>query len=675
MTKLGTSTRWRSLLTRTGRTERVIGANERVAVVGLLAAIVTLAFALWLRSEMRVVREVRVPAANAAAHLRASIERSISLLVVGVALDDDDARQLRREIWRDEIIPTFERVQGVTAGVDRPEVEAAVAQAGDRLRRLQQVQWEVEMLGASGGDVPAQVVYTERFAPLYASAVAALRPVWPEGAEPLPPPLLSAVAELRLSYAEFDGTLLRLLDDASPGAIFAVEGMFKRLDAELMKVTALSTDLPAKYSPEGIALFLSELRASLVQARLAVTMRTQRDWSLGRIKAEEELGPLVAEIRAQAEEGARQQSENARASLRGIARFGALVVILSLIMGLSSLASLYTSLRASHRMREVLQRAKMLGQYAIETRLGGGAMGDVYRAQHALLRRPTAIKVIKGESAFDDDAKERFQQEVQLTSQLTHPNTVQVFDYGRTPDGFFYYAMELLVGLDLQTLVDRFGPVEPARVADILRQACGSLAEAHHRGLLHRDLKPSNIMVTERGQDRDVVKVLDFGLAKKVADDDDDERVGTPAYMAPESIARADYGPRTDLYALGGVGYFLLTGQPPYPADSLGALVKAHASGLPPRPAQIRGRTLPEGLEAVLMSCLDPDPTRRPTSALELADLLAEVGLEWSESDRRVWWSEHAEVIASMGPIEVRRGVDGTLGSRQMDIGIQRSLG
>ena len=188
-----------------------------------------------------------------------------------------------------------------------------------------------------------------------------------------------------------------------------------------------------------------------------------------------------------------------------------MVIALASLMGILSAGSLFVSLRLRRQVQDVMARAKRLGQYEIEKKVGQGGMGEVYLAHHAMLRRPTAIKLLRAENSQDVRAQTRFQREVQLTSQLTHPNTIEIFDYGRTPTGIFYYAMEYVDGFTLDALVSLAGPVDPHRVVHILIQTCGSLQEAHERGILHRDVKPSNIMLTRRGGICDTVKILDFG--------------------------------------------------------------------------------------------------------------------------------------------------------------------
>lgn len=303
-----------------------------------------------------------------------------------------------------------------------------------------------------------------------------------------------------------------------------------------------------------------------------------------------------------------------------------------------------------YSLRKTVHQAQRLGNYLIERELGHGGMGTVYLAQHALICRPTAVKVMQAPVGESQTALARFEQEVRLSAHLTHPNTISIYDYGRTGDNVFYYAMEYLDGMDLQAFVERFGPLSPARVIYVLLQVCGSLAEAHVRGIVHRDIKPSNIFLTQRGGLCDYVKVLDFGLAKKVTTGDSSGLTkagilfGTPRYIAPEAIyGQEPSDARADLYNLGGVAYWLLTGQPPFTSDSSLELIVDHAKTIPLRPAEVCETPLPAALDDIVMKCLKKKPEERFGSAEELAEALRQVNIDtpWSESKAREWWELH----------------------------------
>ncbi|MBL0217107.1 MAG: serine/threonine protein kinase [Myxococcales bacterium] len=297
-------------------------------------------------------------------------------------------------------------------------------------------------------------------------------------------------------------------------------------------------------------------------------------------------------------------------------------------------------------LRAEVREARKFGQYVLERRIGEGAMGVVYRATHAMLRRPAAIKLLLKDRASEADLL-RFEREVQLTSRLVHPNTISIFDYGRAADGTFYYVMEYLDGLDLQHLVDQYGPIDPARTIHILAQISGALAEAHALGLIHRDIKPANVVLTERPDEPDVVKVVDFGLVKKfggnLAESAASEAItGTPLYMAPEAISRPDtIDGRSDLYAVGAVAYFLLTGRHVFEAATVIEICSKHMLEAPVPPSQRLGKALPADLEAIVLACLAKDRADRPASAAVLRTSL----LACADANRldlpatQAWWT------------------------------------
>jgi eukaryotic-like serine/threonine-protein kinase len=271
-----------------------------------------------------------------------------------------------------------------------------------------------------------------------------------------------------------------------------------------------------------------------------------------------------------------------------------------------------------------------------------------------MLRRPTAIKMLQVDKV-NEASIGRFEREVQITCKLNHPSTIAIYDYGRTPEGVFYYAMEYLDGIDLQTLVERYGPQPDGRIIQILEQICGSLFEAHSMGLVHRDIKPANIMLNRRGGEPDVVKVLDFGLVKALEDGQSSQESGglsgTPLYMSPESIQSPDsVDGRSDLYAVGAVGYFLLTGETVFQAASLDVLCKQHIAAIPETPSSRLGRPVSEGLESALMACLEKNRARRPQTARDLAKQLAasSVTTSWTADEADAWWGRHERELAQV---------------------------
>ncbi len=305
--------------------------------------------------------------------------------------------------------------------------------------------------------------------------------------------------------------------------------------------------------------------------------------------------------------------------------------------------------RLERAARKSALQAKKLGQYALGEKIGAGANGMVYHAQHAMLRRPVAVKLLNLDKTHDT-AIARFEREVQLTSHLNHPNTVTIYDYGRTPEGIFFYAMEYLDGVNLDKLGKEFGPQPEGRVICILRQICGSLAEAHRVGLIHRDIKPANIILNRRGGQYDVVKVLDFGLAKAMNSRQEleltaaDSIVGTPLYLAPEGVERPEeLDARSDLYAVGAIGYFLLTGKPLFELKNLRDVLMHQVKTMPLTPSDRLGKPICSDLEKLIMQCLAKDPGQRPPNASSLEEALAncESAGTWTRKEAEAWWNQN----------------------------------
>ena len=297
-----------------------------------------------------------------------------------------------------------------------------------------------------------------------------------------------------------------------------------------------------------------------------------------------------------------------------------------------------------------------LGSYRLLEKVGSGGMGEVWRARHQLLARPCAIKLVRPERLGErgrDQAIERFRREARAIARLASPHTVRLFDFGVSDAGSPFYVMELLDGLDLHTLVERFGPLPPERAVAVLRQACRSLAEAHQAGLLHRDVKPQNVLLCRLGLECDVAKVVDFGLARSVGAGEaqitaEGAVTGTPAYMPPERVLGEPGDERSDIYALGGVAFYLLTGRAPFAGEPMAVMIH-HVRTPPPAPSSLA--PVPALLEAVVLACLEKDPARRPPTALDLWRRLGEVELKarWTRELAEAWWREHAPGPAAAG--------------------------
>jgi serine/threonine-protein kinase len=321
----------------------------------------------------------------------------------------------------------------------------------------------------------------------------------------------------------------------------------------------------------------------------------------------------------------------------------------------------YFGARVVYRLGAAVRQARELGSYRLIERLGAGGMGEVWRADHRLLARPAAIKLVRPEKlgGLDLDGRrimmKRFEREAQATAAMQCPHTVQIFDFGVSSEGAFYYVMELLDGLDADTIVKRFGPMPAERVVHVLRQVCASLAEAHERGLVHRDVKPANIYLCRYGREADFVKVLDFGLVKSHADrgvaepglTDANAISGTPAYLAPEQII-GDHpiDGRTDLYALGCVAYWLLTGRLVFEGRTVLDTIVQHVEARPIPPSRLTAAPIPAELERSVLACLAKDPAKRPATADALADALTAVQIAdpWTPQRAREWWDTNLPV-------------------------------
>ena len=316
------------------------------------------------------------------------------------------------------------------------------------------------------------------------------------------------------------------------------------------------------------------------------------------------------------------------------------------------------------RMGREVREARELGSYRLGELLGRGGMGEVYAARHRMLHRPAAIKLIRPAPGVkvSDVVVERFKREAQTAANLHSPHTIALYDFGTTARGEFYYVMELLNGLDLEVLVERFGEVPPARVVHMLTQACASLSEAHALGLVHRDIKPANLLTCWLGLEADFVKVLDFGLVKRRFDEEEgsakltrpDNTPGTPAYVSPEMLRGDPVDGRADLYALGCVAHWLLAGRLVFVEDTPMKVLLAHASREPEPPSVHAEQAIPRALDEAVLACLAKDPARRPESATALARRLSacDAGAPWTQEDAAAWWRKHVPEL-----------VPGTLGS------------
>jgi hypothetical protein len=385
--------------------------------------------------------------------------------------------------------------------------------------------------------------------------------------------------------------------------------MLRILDAVATLATAFAAGVAVSVVPHTLSIDVSAVAFFILFFALRAALVPSRPWVATLVTALCAIPFIVGIAAMYRRAGAPLAADAAGATQSVIAQFVAAVGGVSVVS------------KTFYGLRGVVESAIQLGQYVVHEKIGEGGMGAVYRASHAMLKRPTAIKLIAPDRG-GGVATARFEREVMAASRLSHPNNVAIYDFGRTRGGAFYYAMELLEGEDLGRLVEREGPQAERRTLRILQQVSAALTEAHHAGLVHRDVKPENIMLCSRGNVADFVKVLDFGLVKDAAASgatkltNDGSIAGTPLYMAPESIAAPEtVGPPADSYAFGCVAYFLLTGKPPFYGTNLVEICAAHLHSVPAAPSTRAPGRVSARLDALVLRCLDKAAARRPTMA------------------------------------------------------------
>ena len=322
-------------------------------------------------------------------------------------------------------------------------------------------------------------------------------------------------------------------------------------------------------------------------------------------------------------------------------------------------------------------RLHRIGRYRITGKLGEGGMGIVFLARHGILKRSVAIKVLGSRREVTDILRARFEREAMHTSQLSHPNTIQIFDYGQSEDGRLFYAMEYVEGLDLRRIVDEFGPIPPGRSVHLLVQACRSIHHAHENGVIHRDIKPENCIASGTAAEPDFLKVLDFGLAKVLRRDGEDPELsrsdavlGTPYYMAPEACLSMPVDRRSDVYSLGCMLYYLLTGLPTFRADSWMQVMYLHTSE-PPEPPSNHNAAIPKDLEEVVLRCLAKDPDHRYSTAAELGDALLDCAAasQWSPKHAAAWWNRRGNFA-----VEVLQATSLAPNSTTIDVSVMERI-
>ncbi len=643
--------------------EKLLSSSEVVAGVGLVVALLTLGFAIWFRIELSYQSGIGAPLARSSAVMNAAINESVAALRGWVAYGQPESRAERIRIWQEKIVPTQARLRMLTDASGSASAIQSVAEMRDLLGELEVVQWAIEDVARTPGNEPTTVAYETLLRPLRTNILRSLQGAM-DGYRMSPGEksidFVTELARFQSAFTRADRALSDYVQHQDKSRLPAMDQHLGRA----RHAARVIEDAASQYTSGdlyGVLEFtLDEFGAYDLRVRDIVNLEISTVWTVAQSLYLDAAVPLVVRASDIAGELAESQAQSMAKDSQALTTASAVVIAMAVLMGLLSGGSLLVSFRLQRQVLSIVKRAKKLGQYEIERRIGMGGMGEVYLARHAMLRRPTAIKLLRADSARDARARNRFQQEVQLTSQLTHPNTIEIFDYGRTPEGIFYYAMEYIDGFSLDALVSLAGPVPPPRVISTLLQACGSLQEAHERGLLHRDVKPSNIMLTRRGGLYDTVKILDFGLVRDLSTDgaalerEEDMIAGTPMYLAPESILSSrSASPQSDLYALGAVAYYLLTGTTVFPRGEIADILARQLEDEIPFPSERIGHALPEDLEYVVMGCLAKDPADRPPSAAHLASLLhACKCAAWTQEDARLWWEEYGEAARKQSPVD-----------------------
>lgn len=432
------------------------------------------------------------------------------------------------------------------------------------------------------------------------------------------------------------GALITALHRGGDRALLVWDALFSSLVFFALSFLLMAI-LPAK-SIVYPYLFLLLLHAALVPRQI---------WVQALLSAVAVLAFLLARLAALA-----MMSENQQVYLGiGDGSYWRDLAINAIFLSLSS-ALLIHIVRSLEKGRRTLCEDRRYGNYVIENFIGTGGMGKVYRARHVSMLRPTALKIMEPKNQDLAQAIQRFEREVKLSATLCHPNTITIYDYGRCDDLTYYYAMELLAGLDLQRMIERFGPFPASRAVHILKQICGSLSEAHQKGIVHRDIKPSNVFLSVTGGVFDFVKVLDFGLAKEIEETQKgltstNAFLGTPSYVAPEMILDRDkVDGRTDLYMLGCVAYWMLTGHPPFEGRTDAQVLVDHVHELPRWPSENSTQDIPPELERIVMRCLEKEMSERFQDTIELCNALdaIERQIPWTQGQARDWWNRNLPV-------------------------------
>ncbi len=638
-------------------TENLLSSSGSIAAIGLITALLTTGFVLWFVLELRQQSSITAPMARTAAVLNASLNRSIAVLRGWTAYGDKNFITTREQIWQTNIEPSLYALEQYSRESYDTEAIDNVEELDTILRELKYIQWKIEDVAQTPGNNNSLAYYNMRLRPLrdgmlkaLAGATAAYRSKTPVQRDT---DFLADLMGFRTQIITVSWWLRDYLVLRDEYYRANTESRQQQLQLAAGKIGARLETMPRDDIYSALRWSLDEFSGWLQQSRQVMAFRASDSGHMARYYMRSEARPLLDRALKLSSELAETHAMAMETRTETLSRASYFVAAMAVLMGLLSGGSLLFSFRLKSQVQNVIEKARKLGQYELDRLIGKGGMGEVYLAHHAMLRRPTAIKLLRALNAQNLRAQQRFEREVKLACQLSHPNTIEIYDYGRTPAGIFYFAMEYLDGFNIDAMIEVSGPVPPGRVVHLLLQACGSLAEAHSQNILHRDIKPANIMVTQRGGVYDTTKVLDFGLAKDLASDDRSEAdfiAGTPLYLAPEAILSADsYSAQSDLYALGSVAYFMLCGETIFPPAEMSEILAMQLDDEIPFPSERLGRPLPEDLEYLVMACLSKDPAQRPSSAESLATMLAACDCpDWTPEDAKLWWQAYAEAARNI---------------------------
>lgn len=628
--------------------------------MGLITALLTIAFLVWFALELRQQNTVTTPMAKASLSMQTALNQSLAALRGWISYGEESFRAERREVWVTRIEPTLEALEALSGRADSTESAMQIAELRSALRKLKLVQWQIEDVAHTPGNNPALQLYESRLKPLRNKLISAL-----DGATDAYRSTSSLPRDIEFlgSLMEFHSALLLSywwLHDALVEGDELYRDNFTSLQAGLNSLAnRIETEIDDHVegdARQALHFALDEFAAASLLTQDILALQKASSSDVAERYFVERARPLVNRTRELTSLLVESQAAAREQRARKLTNRSYAITALAVLMGLLSAGSLSFSYRLKKQVANVLEKARLLGQYELDRQIGSGGMGEVYLGHHALMRRPTAIKLLSAITAQNLRAQQRFLNEVKLACQLSHPNTISVFDYGRTPAGIFYFAMEYIEGFCIDTLIKVAGPLPPGRAVFILQQACGSLQEAHEQNFLHRDVKPSNIMLSQLGGISDMVKVLDFGLAMDLAGEGEREHdtiAGTPMYLAPEVILSPEtYSPRSDIYALGAVAYYMLCGEAVFNSADMKEILACQLEDEIPFPSERLGRALPNDLEQLVMRCLAKDPAQRPASVAQLATLLGECDCQpWTQVDAASWWRSYGEVTChSAGP-------------------------